>query len=47
MSDAFHRMLTGNTLTRGQLIGAGAFVLFWFAMDVIQFVDFVVEKFSR
>jgi hypothetical protein len=44
MIDALHRMLTGNTLTRGQLIGAGAFVLIWFLMDVIQFADFVWGK---
>lgn len=46
MSDAFHRVLTGNTLSRRQLIGAGVFVLVWFAMDVIQFADFVMQKFA-
>lgn len=40
--DAFHRIVSGQALTRGQLVGAGVFVAIWFLMDVIQFADMVV-----
>ena len=39
-----HRILSGQSLTRAELIGAGIFVLIWFGMDVIMFVDFVIQK---
>jgi hypothetical protein len=42
--DALHRILSGQCLTRGQLIAAGCFVLFWFGIDVVQFVDWLVQK---
>ncbi len=41
MFEALHRILSGQSLTRGQLIGAGIFVITWFTMDVIQFLDMV------
>lgn len=43
--DAFHRIVSGQALTRGQLVGAGVFVAIWFLMDVIQFADMVVGWF--
>lgn len=43
--DALHRILTGNTLTNKQLVFAGVFVIFWFLIDIIQFVDWVISKF--
>ncbi len=39
--EALHRILSGQALTKGQLIGAGVFVFVWFLMDVIQFLDMV------
>ena len=39
--EALHRILSGQALTERQLIGAGVFVLAWFTMDVIQFLDMV------
>ena len=44
--DALHRILTGQSLTERQLFWAGVFVMVWFGMDVIQFIDFVYEKFK-
>lgn len=44
MFDALHRILSGQALTRGQLIAAGCFVMFWFGMDLIQFADWAIEK---
>ncbi len=42
--DWFHRVVSGQALTRGQLIGAGVFVMFWFLMDLVGFVlDHVVR----
>ena len=43
--DSLHRILSGQSLTRPQLIGAGIFVGFWFLIDVIQFVDWLWGKF--
>lgn len=42
MSDTLHRILSGQSLTPAQLKLGGVFVLVWFAMDVVQFVDMVV-----
>jgi len=45
MMDALHRILSGQSLTRPQLIAAGCFVAFWFLIDVIQFTDWLIGKF--
>lgn len=39
MMDALHRIVTGQALTPRQHAIGGGFVLLWFTMDVIQFVD--------
>jgi hypothetical protein len=39
--EALHRILSGQSLTPRQITAAGVFVLVWFTMDVIQFVDMV------
>jgi hypothetical protein len=39
--EALHRILSGQSLTSGQLIAAGCFVGIWFLMDLIQFIDMV------
>lgn len=44
--DALHRILAGQTLTRRDLIFAGWFVIVWFVMDVIQFIDMIVGWFK-
>jgi hypothetical protein len=44
MLDALHRILSGGPTRRGELIAAGIFVLFWFAIDVIQFADWAWQK---
>lgn len=44
MNDALHRILSGSPAHRRELIAAGLFVAIWFAMDVIQFVDWVASK---
>jgi hypothetical protein len=43
--DAFHRILSGQSLTRRELQIAGAFVLMWFAMDLVQWIDWLWGKF--
>jgi hypothetical protein len=43
--EVLHRMLSGNTASRRQLIGAGVFVLVWFLIDVVQFVHGEVVPF--
>ena len=43
-ADFLHRVLSGQSLTRAELIGAGVFVIIWFAMDVVQFVGWIIEK---
>jgi hypothetical protein len=40
-----HRVLSGQSLTPRELVGAGIFVLVWFVMDVIQFIDMVLGWF--
>jgi hypothetical protein len=45
MLDAINRILSGQALTRPQLVGAGVFVAVWFLMDLIQFVDWLWSKF--
>lgn len=42
--DRLHRVLSGQSLTRAELVGAGVFVLTWWLMDVAQFVDWIWGK---
>jgi hypothetical protein len=42
--DILHRILAGQTLSRRELTIAGFFVLFWFLIDFVQWVDWVWEK---
>ena len=44
MLDGLHRAVTGQTASKKELIIAGIFILQWYVMDVIQFIDFVREK---
>lgn len=44
--DAIHRILSGQALTPGQLAAAGWFIVVWFAMDVVQFVDMIIGWFK-
>jgi hypothetical protein len=42
--DSLHRVLTGQTATRIELIVAGIVVLFWIAIDVHQYVGWLLAK---
>lgn len=44
MMDALHRILSGSPLGRKQLALAGTFVLFWFVIDFVQWVDWLHDK---
>lgn len=44
LTDRFHRILSGSPMSRGELIFAGGFVLQWWLMDVVQFVDWLIGK---
>jgi hypothetical protein len=44
--EAFHRILSGQALTKRQLTWCGRVVLVWMTMDVIQFADMVVGWFK-
>ncbi len=44
--DALHRMVTGQSVTRNELIFGGVFVFIWFGMDVIQFTDWAMTKYA-
>ncbi len=44
--ETLHRILSGQALTPRQVTLAGCFVLVWFGMDVVMFVDFIVDKFK-
>jgi hypothetical protein len=41
-----HRILSGSPEHRAELIAAGLFVLLWFAMDAVQWVDWLQTKMS-
>lgn len=41
-----HRILTGQALTRKELIIGGSVVAIWFLMDLVQWVDWLVGKFN-
>ena len=42
--ETLHRILSGQALTPRQVTLAGFFVLVWFGMDVIMFIDFIADK---
>ncbi len=42
--DALHRILSGQAVTRTQLIGGGIFIAVWSGIDFIMFGDFVMTK---
>lgn len=44
MLDRLHRVLTGQTATRVELVVAGVVVLAWIAMDVHQYVAFLFDQ---
>lgn len=44
MSDVLHRILTGQTISRKELAVAGIVVGVWFAMDLVQWIDWAVAK---
>jgi hypothetical protein len=39
-----HRILSGSPEHRTELVAAGIFVMLWFAMDAIQWVDWISQK---
>ena len=43
----WHRIFSGNPEHSRELFFAGMFVLVWFVMDTIEFVDWAVGKFSN
>lgn len=43
--DTIHRVLTGQPLSRRELIAAGILVLIWFVMDLVQWLDWLWGKF--
>ena len=45
MTDAIHRILTGQALTRKELIIGGIIVAAWFLMDLVQWLDWLWGKF--
>ena len=42
-----HRILSGSPEHRTELMAAGIFVMVWFTIDAIQWVDWAVSKFSQ
>lgn len=42
--DALHRILSGQCLTPKQIRLAGLFVILWFGMDFVEFIDWVIGK---
>jgi hypothetical protein len=44
MRDGFHRLMTGQAVTRGELIGGGILVAIWFVMDAVQWIDWLSQK---
>lgn len=44
--DALHRILSGQPLTPRELRIAGWLVLVWFAMDLAQWIDWLIGKFG-
>ena len=44
--DWLNRIVTGQSLTTSQLRWAALFVIFWFLMDFVQFIDWLIGKLS-
>lgn len=44
MMDALHRALTGQTVSKRELVIGGVFILVWFGMDVAQFIGWLFES---
>lgn len=44
-TDSLHRMMTGQTLTRQELRYGGLFIAAWFLMDLVQWLDWLADKF--
>lgn len=42
--DSLHRILSGQAVTRTQLICGGIFIAIWSGSDFIMFTDFVMTK---
>lgn len=42
-----HRILSGSPEHRAELVAAGLVVAIWFAMDVVQFVDWAIQKYNQ
>lgn len=40
-----HRILTGQAITRKELMIGGILVAIWFLMDLAQWVDWLMSKF--
>jgi hypothetical protein len=45
--DFLHRILSGQTLTRRELHIAGWFVVAWFILDLVEWVDWLIDKVWR
>jgi len=44
--DWLNRIVTGQALTPSQIRWAAGFVIFWFLMDFVQFIDWLIDKLS-
>jgi hypothetical protein len=44
MMDALHRILSGSPDNRKQLAFAGVFIMFWFTIDFVEWVDWLMLK---
>lgn len=44
--DHIYKILVGATDDRRLLVAGGLFVLVWFAMDAVEFTDFIIQKFN-
>lgn len=42
--DDLHRIVSGTPLTSTQLRAAGWFIVVWFWMDLVQWVDWLIGK---
>ena len=40
-----HRILTGQAITRKELMIGGILVAIWFLMDLAQWIDWLMSKF--
>ncbi len=40
----WHRILSGSPEARPELVAAGVFVAIWFAMDFVQWLDWLQSK---